>query len=145
MPRSNTYVGVKSTLNKCYVWPLARVGLSFYLTLRMLPTKRRGIRPIPTPEVYSYTTLYCKINMEKHLRLAYPPVSRPDRYQQRKRLLLIDPRLRYAQIANKYLHSSRRELAVGRKEHIYLTKRQYNTYLWKCNGQETVAKAKHSR
>ena len=33
----------------------------------------------------------------------------------------------------------------GRKEHIYLTKRQYNTYLWKCNGQETVAKAKHSR
>ena len=39
--------------------------------------------------------------------------KREYRYQQRNRLPLIDPRLRYAQIANKHLHSSRRELAVG--------------------------------
>ena len=30
---------------------------------------------------------------------------------------LIDPRLRYAQIANKHLHSSRRDLAVGTPDH----------------------------
>ena len=40
-----------------------------------------------------------------------------DRYQQRNRLPLIDPRLRYAQIANKHLHSSRREIAVGTPDH----------------------------
>ena len=52
-----------------------------------------------------------------HPRLAYPRSSGADRYQQRNRLPLIDPRLRYAQIANKHLHSSRRELAVGTPDH----------------------------
>ena len=52
-----------------------------------------------------------------HLRLAYPPSSGADRYQQRNRLPMIDPRLRYAQIANKHLHSSRRELTVGTPDH----------------------------
>ena len=52
-----------------------------------------------------------------HPRLAYPPSIGADRYQQRNRLPLIDPRLRYAQIANKHLHSSRRELAVGTPDH----------------------------
>ena len=51
------------------------------------------------------------------LFLAYPSSSGADRYQQRNRLPLIDPRLRYAQIANKHLHSSRRELAVGTPDH----------------------------
>ena len=52
-----------------------------------------------------------------HPRLAYPPSSGADRYQQRNRLPLIGPRLRYAQIANKHLHSSRRQLAVGTPDH----------------------------
>ena len=45
------------------------------------------------------------------------PSSVADRYQQRNRLPLIDPRLRYAPIANTHLHSSRRELAVGTPDH----------------------------
>ena len=52
-----------------------------------------------------------------HPRLAYPPSSGADRYQHRNRLPLIDPRLRYAQIANKHLLSSRREPAVGTPDH----------------------------
>ena len=43
--------------------------------------------------------------------------KRAERYQQHNRLPLIAPRLRYAQIANKHLHSSRRELAVGTPDH----------------------------
>ena len=56
-------------------------------------------------------------NALPHPRLAYPPSSGADRYQQHNRLPLIDLRLRYAHIANKHLHSSPGELAVGTLDH----------------------------